>query len=44
LNLWEWEVRLLDSEHGGGGDDIPICVGGRGAAPPEYYGGPTGYG
>ncbi len=43
IDLWEWEVRLLDSEQGADGDDLPICLGGRGAAPPEYCGGPTGY-
>jgi hypothetical protein len=43
IDLWEWEVRLLDSEQGSEGDDAPICIGGRGAAPPEYCGGPTGY-
>ena len=43
IDLWEWEVRLLDIEAGADGDDAPICLGGRGAAPPEYCGGPTGY-
>src|SRR4051794_25362577 len=43
IDLWEWEVRLLDSKHVTDGDDAPICIGGRGAAPPEYCGGPTGY-
>jgi hypothetical protein len=43
IDLWEWEVRLLDSEQGADGDNAPICLGGRGAAPPEYCGGPTGY-
>ena len=43
IDLWEWEVRLLDSEQGADDDDAPICLGGRGAAPPEYCGGPTGY-
>lgn len=43
IDLWEWEVRLLDSAQGAKGDDAPICLGGRGAAPPEYCGGPTGY-
>jgi hypothetical protein len=43
IDLWEWEMRLLDIEPGADGDDAPICVGGRGAAPPEYCGGPTAY-
>jgi hypothetical protein len=25
------------------GDHAPVCVGARGAAPPEFCGGPTGY-
>ena len=43
IDLWEWEFRLLDQEAGVADDDRPICLGGRGAAPPEYCGGPTGY-
>jgi hypothetical protein len=43
IDLWEWEFRLLDAEAGGGGDDAPVCLAGRGASPPEHCGGPTGY-
>jgi len=43
IDLWEWEFRLLDSEVGSRGDDAPVCLAGRGASPPEYCGGPTGY-
>ena len=43
LHMWEWEVRVLDIQDGLEGDHAPICVGGRGAAPPEFCGGPTGY-
>ena len=43
MDLWEWDLRLLEQEAGGDGDEAPICLGGRGAAPPEYCGGPTGY-
>jgi len=43
LHLWEWDVRVLDIQDGVQGDHAPVCVGGRGAAPPELCGGPTGY-
>jgi Plasmid pRiA4b ORF-3-like protein len=43
MDLWEWEFRLLDSEAGSHGDEAPVCLAGRGAAPPEHCGGPTGY-
>lgn len=43
LHMWEWDVRVLDIQDAIEGDDLPICVGGRGAAPPEFCGGPTGY-
>jgi hypothetical protein len=33
IDLWEWECRLLDQEPGRDGDEAPICLGGRGAAP-----------
>lgn len=36
-------VRLLEQEKGRDGDEAPICLGGRGAAPPEHCGSPTGY-
>jgi hypothetical protein len=43
LDMWEWDVRVLDIQDGVEGDYAAICVGGRGAAPPEFCGGPTGY-
>ena len=43
IDLWEWECRLIDQEPGQDGDTAPLCLGGRGAAPPEHCGGPTGY-
>jgi hypothetical protein len=43
LDLWEWEMRLLEVEEGSKGDDAPLCLAGRDASPPEYCGGPTGY-
>ena len=43
LDQWEWEVRVINLQDGAEGDEKPVCVGGRGAAPPQYSGGPTGY-
>jgi Plasmid pRiA4b ORF-3-like protein len=43
IDLWEWEFRLLDQEPGTDVDEASLCLGGRGAAPPEHCGGPTGY-
>jgi Plasmid pRiA4b ORF-3-like protein len=43
LHMWEWDVRVLDIQDGVGDDHAPVCMCGRGAAPPEYCGGPTGY-
>jgi hypothetical protein len=37
------DVRVLDIQDGIEGDHAPVCLGGRGAAPPEFCGGPTGY-
>ena len=43
LHMWEWDVRVLDIQDGIEGNHAPVCLGGRGAAPPEFCGGPTGY-
>jgi hypothetical protein len=43
LHMWEWDVRVIDIEDGAQDDDQPLCLAGRGAAPPEHCGGPTGY-
>jgi len=43
VDLWEWEIRVLDEEPGSVGEDAPLCLGGRGAAPPQHCGEPTGY-
>jgi hypothetical protein len=43
VDLWEWDVRLLDEDPGRAEDDAAVCLGGRGAAPPPLCGGPTGY-
>jgi hypothetical protein len=40
LHMWEWDIRVLDIQEGVEGDHAPVCVGGRGAAPPEFCGGP----
>jgi Plasmid pRiA4b ORF-3-like protein len=31
LDMWEWDVRVLDIQDGVEGDHAPVCVGGRGA-------------
>ena len=43
LHMWEWDVRVLDIQDWVEGDHAPVCLGGRGATPPEFCGGPTGY-
>jgi hypothetical protein len=43
LDLWEWELRVLDVQEGTAGEKDPVCVEGRGATPPENCGGPRGY-
>ena len=43
LHMWEWDVRVLDIQDGIEGNHAPVCLGGRGAAPPEFCGVPTGY-
>ena len=43
LHMWEWDIRVLDIQEGVEGDHAPVCFAGRGAAPPEFCGGPTGY-
>ena len=44
LDMWEWELRVMDIQEVAATDDRdPLCLGGRGAAPPESCGGPRGY-
>jgi hypothetical protein len=43
LDLWEWEIRVLDIQDGNPDERDPECLEGRGAAPPEHCGGPCGY-
>jgi hypothetical protein len=43
IDQWAWEVRVIDQQAGVTEDKMPVCVGGRGATPPQYSGGPTGY-
>jgi hypothetical protein len=37
------KVGVIDVIESRGPAEISICLGGRGAAPPEYCGSPTGY-
>ena len=43
VNLWEWDACVLEIGPGVDGDNVPLCMVGRGGAPPQYCGGPTGY-
>jgi hypothetical protein len=43
MDLWQWDLRVLDIQQGIEDDHTPWCLGGRGAAPPEHCGGPRGY-
>src|SRR4029453_10046207 len=43
LDLWEWEIRVLDIQEGNADERDPECLEGRGATPPEHCGGPRGY-
>jgi hypothetical protein len=40
---WEHEIRIEDRLEAENGRGYPVCVGGQGACPPEYCGGPDGY-
>lgn len=43
LDLWEWEIRVLDIQDGVLEEREPECLEGGGAAPPEHCGGLCGY-
>src|SRR5438552_4327953 len=43
LDLWEWEIRVLDIEPGSAETWRPHCLAGRAATPLEECGGPRGY-
>jgi hypothetical protein len=43
VDLWECEIRLWEEEPGSVSVDARRCLGGRGGAPPQPCGGPTGY-
>ena len=43
LDLWEWEIRVLDIEPGSAEAWRPRCLAGRAATPPQECGGPRGY-
>src|ERR1035437_526422 len=43
MHLWEWDIQVLDIHKGTKEEEEPACLGGRGATPPEFCGGPTGY-
>ena len=35
VDQWEWELRVIDQQTGAHEDHTPVCVGGRGATPPQ---------
>ncbi len=39
LHMWEWDIRVLDIEEEARDGRLPICLDGRGAAPPQHCGG-----
>ena len=43
LDMWEWELRVLDVETVDADHTAPVCIKGRSGAPPPMCGGPTGY-
>jgi hypothetical protein len=43
LDLWEWEIRVLDIEQGSAEAWRPRCLAGRAATPPEECGAQRGY-
>ena len=44
LDMWEWELRVMDIQEGATTEDPdPLCLGGRGAAPSESCGRHRGY-
>jgi hypothetical protein len=43
LDLWEWEIPVLDIVPGRAEAWRPRCLAGRAATPPEECGGPRGY-
>jgi hypothetical protein len=43
LDLWEWEIRVLDIEPGSAEAWRPRCLAGRAATPPEECGAQRGY-
>ena len=43
MDMWEWDMRAVDIQEGLVGDQAAVCLGGRGAAPPQHCGGPRGY-
>lgn len=42
-DLWQHEVRIEGWHEAQPGKRYPVCIGGRGACPPEGCGGPAGY-